>query len=147
MMNEPRLPTGSDLGFGSRGTPLRVLVVESAAHAARLLREADSSGGIGVEAARDPAEALQRLQERGFDAVVIDLPGQQQVAEELFHRIADIDPRLAGRVVFLAGDLSDPATRRFLTAAGRPFLTHPVDPTQLYDLVIRVGLEESPEDG
>jgi DNA-binding NtrC family response regulator len=118
-----------------------VLVVEPAPYAARLLREMNSGGNLGVEGAREPADALRRLRGEPFDVVVIDLSGQWEAAESFFDDVAELDPRLAGRVVFLAGDLSEPEARRFLTRAGRPFLTHPVDPGQLHELVVRVGLE------
>jgi CheY-like chemotaxis protein len=143
LMTEPRLPTGPDLGLEAQGFPLRVLVIGASAHTPGLLQQVGEVTGLGVETAWDPREALRRLREQSYDVVVVDLPYPQMTAEELFMAIVDVDPEQAGRVVFLANDLSDPATRRFLTEAGRPFLTQPVDQHQVYDLVMRVGLGES----
>ncbi len=141
-MTEPRLPTGPDLGLEAVGAPFRVLVIEASAYSAGLLRDTAAPAGLSVDVARDPWEALDRLGEDMYNVVVIDLPNSQVSGEELYSSIVKLDEDQASRVIFLVNDLTDPATRRLLTAAGRPFLTQPVDPLQLYDLVVRVGLGE-----
>ncbi len=141
-MTEPRLPTGPDLGLEAVGAPFRVLVIEASAYSAGLLRDTAAPAGLSVDVARDPWEALDRLGEDMYNVVVIDLPNSQVSGEELYSSIVKLDEDQANRVIFLVNDLTDPATRRLLTAAGRPFLTQPVDPLQLYDLVVRVGLGE-----
>jgi CheY-like chemotaxis protein len=141
-MTESRLPTGPELGLEAVGAPFRVLVIEASAYSAGLLRETATPAGLSVDVARDPWEALDRLGEDVYNVVVIDLPNPQVNGEELYDRIVELSEDQASRVVFLVNDLTDPGTRRLLTAAGRPFLTQPVDPLQLYDLVVRVGLGE-----
>ena len=141
-MTNPRLPTGPELGLEAVGAPFRVLVIESSAYSAGLLREAAGPAGLAIDVARDPWEAIDRLGEDQYNVVVIDLPNSQVTGEELYERIVQLDEDQASRVVFLVNDLTDPVTRRLLTAAGRPFLTQPVDPLQLYDLVVRVGMGE-----
>lgn len=141
-MTEPRLPVGPDLGLEAVGVPFRVLVIEASAYSADLLRDTAAPSGLGVDVERDPLEALDRLSGEFYHAVVVDLPNSQVTAGEIFDRIMDLNEEQANRVIFLVNDLSDPDTRRFLTYAGRPFLTQPVDPMQLYDLVVRVGLGE-----
>ncbi|MGD8699470.1 MAG: response regulator [Gemmatimonadales bacterium] len=141
-MTEPRLPTGAELGLEAVGAPFRVLVIEASAYSAGLLRETAAPAGLSVDVARDPWEALDRLGEDVYAVVVIDLPNPQVSGEELYEGIAQLNEDQTRRVIFLVNDLTDPATRRLLTAAGRPFLTQPVDPLQLYDLVVRVGLGE-----
>lgn len=141
-MTEPRLPTGPELGLEAIGAPFRVLVIEASAYSAGLLRETAVPAGLSVDVVRDPWEAVDRLGEGLYSVIVIDLPNPHVTGEELYERIAGLDVEQASHVIFLVNDLSDPATRRLLTAAGRPFLTQPVDPLQLYDLVVRVGLGE-----
>lgn len=141
-MTEPRLPTGPELGLEAVGAPFRVLVIEASAYSAGVLRDTAAPAGLTVDVARDAWEAVERMGEDGYNVIVIDLPNPQVPGEELYERIAGLNEEQAGRVIFLVNDLSDPATRRLLTAAGRPFLTQPVDPLQLYDLVVRVGLGE-----
>lgn len=141
-MAEPRLPTGPELGLETVGAPFRVLVIESGAYSAGLLRETAVPAGLTVDVARDAWEAVERMGEDVYNVIVIDLPNLHVTGAELYERIAGLNEEQVSRVVFLVNDLSDPATRRLLTAAGRPFLTQPVDPLQLYDLVVRVGLGE-----
>ena len=144
-MREARLPTGPDLGLEAHGAPLRVLVIAASGYTPDLLKEIGEVGGLFVDAARAPLEAIQRLQDEFYEVVVIDLPNPQVTAEELYTAIVDISGEQAARVVFLANDLNDPTSLKFLTGAGRPFLTQPVDPHQIYDLVMRVGLGEPSE--
>ncbi|NIR45877.1 MAG: hypothetical protein GWN32_01740 [Gemmatimonadetes bacterium] len=139
---EPDLPTGLDFGLEAAGIPLRVLVLEPMGHNAGLLEEIGALTGMSVDLVRDTRGALRRLERDRFDAVVIELPAPGMAPIDLFRAIVAIDIDQACRVVFLVNDLSDPTTRKFLTDAGRPFLTMPVDPAELYDLVVRVALEE-----
>ncbi len=145
MLREPGLPTGPDLGLEAYGIPLRVLVIEASAYTAGLLQDVGSPTGLSVEVARDPRGAVRRLRQEFFDAVVIDLPTPHITAQDLFREIVAINLEQAARTVFLASDLGDTATRKFLTGVGRPFLTQPADPIELFDLVMRVGLGDQEE--
>ncbi|UCC48980.1 MAG: hypothetical protein JSV41_02050 [Gemmatimonadota bacterium] len=145
MLREPGLPTGPDLGLEAYGIPLRVLVIEASAYTAGLLQDVGSPTGLSVEVARDPRGAVRRLRQEFFDAVVIDLPTPHITAQDLFSEIVAINLEQAARTVFLASDLGDTATRKFLTGVGRPFLTQPADPIELFDLVMRVGLGDQEE--
>jgi len=144
-MTEPRRPTALELGLGEYGNPLRVLVIGSSNYTPDMIKEVGEAGGLGVEVARDPRDAIQRMQDEFYDVVVVDLPNPQMTAEGLYTYISEANPDQAGRVVFLANDLNDPSTLRFLTEAKRPFLTQPVDPHQVYDLMMRIGLSDIAE--
>jgi DNA-binding response OmpR family regulator len=145
VLREPGLPTGPDLGLEAYGIPLRVLVIEASAYTAGLLQDVGSLTGLSVEVARDPRGAVRRLRQEFFDAVVIDLPTPHISAQDLFREIVAINLEQAARTVFLASDLGDTPTRKFLTDVGRPFLTQPADPIELFDLVMRVGLGDQEE--
>lgn len=131
--------TGFDLAGNGNSTALRVLVLESNGHTGGLVRQAAAHTGIAVDLAREPRMALRRLREAFYDVILIDLPTPGIRDHELFSEISAIDGAHAHRVVFLVNDLGDARTRRFLTDAGRPFLTQHADPAQLSELVARVG--------
>ncbi len=133
---------GSEVGLKTPGLPLRVLVVEGADYAGDLLSESGSPSLFHIESTRDPRQAVRQMRNEFFDAVVVELPHPTMPAEELFRSVIAFDIEQALRMVFIAADLSDPGTRRFLTQAGRPFLTRPVDPIELHNLVLRVALGE-----
>ena len=133
-------PYGPDLGLeAGRGT-IRALVIEGGDYTASLLTETGATNTLTVQSMRDPREALRRLRKEFYDVIVVSLPVAQMGAEELYRGVAALDLEQASRLVFVTSDLADPGIRRFLTAAGRPFLTQPVDPSELNELVTRVGL-------
>ena len=133
-------------GLHTSGTPARVLVIEGSDYAGELLRAREEESGIEVVSARDPRHALKQLQNEFYDAVVVELPHPAMSAGELFRSVISFDLEQALRIVFIASDLSDPETRRFLTQAGRPFLTRPVDLEELHELVLRVASAARPYD-
>lgn len=139
-------PGGSDVGLKTPGAPMRVLVVEGAEYAGGLLRESGDPSMLHIESARDPRQALRQLRNEFYHAVVVELPHPSMSAEDLFRSVVAFDVEQAVRIVFLANDLSDPATRRFLTDAGQPFLTRPVDANELQDMVLRVALGARQDD-
>ena len=121
-----------------RGT-ISVLVIEGSKYAASLLSERRRPGRLSVDSVRDTRLALGRLRSEHYDVIVVSLSPPQGGAEEFYHAVVASDLEKASRIVFLTSDLADPTIRRFLKRAGRPFLTHPVDPKELHDLVVRVG--------
>jgi DNA-binding response OmpR family regulator len=139
---EPRLPTGLEFGLEAYGVDLRVMLIESTGYSAGQLREYVGRAGMEIELARNPRQAIRRLRRQFFDALVIELPTQQMPPDDLFREILGIDHEQATRIIFLVNDLGETTIRKFLTEAGRPFLTLPVDPVELHDLVLRVGLQE-----
>jgi DNA-binding response OmpR family regulator len=131
-----------DVGLDATGIPLRVLVVEPMGYCAAILKEIGALAGFSVDLVRDPRSAARLLQNDSYDVIVVDLPPPHMTATELFRSILAVDIGQACRVVFLVNDLGDSGTRKFLTDAGRPFLTLPADPTELYELVLRVALQD-----
>lgn len=110
-------------------------------HLRRLLERTPLNGDLSVESARDVRQALRRLEDGFYHAVLIELPAPRVGPRELFEHVNGHDPQQARRLVFLANDSLDTTTLRFLSEAGRPYLTKPVEPPELMDLVIRVASE------
>lgn len=93
--------------------------------------------GVQVRSARSIAEATETLGAQRFDGAFIDIWLTDGSGFEVYDWIAAHDPRLAGRVVFITGDiLPTPETQRRLDGAGRPVLSKPFD---LADLDRYVG--------
>lgn len=135
-----------DLQGTADGAALRILVVEGNGHTWGLLQDTIARGGIIVDLAREPRAALASVRERPYDVILIDLATPGVTDRELFDQIEAVDLEQSQRVVFLVHDLSDPSTRRFLTEARRPYLTHPADAADLCDLVFRIGYRNSSTD-
>jgi len=102
-----------------------VLVVEDEAPLRGLVTEVMHGLGHHVGEATTGHEALLRLQERHWDLVMLDLRLPDVDGPTVWARALAPDPRLAGRVVFMTGDIMSAETQGFLDAAGRPFLLKP----------------------
>ncbi len=126
-------------GHAGNGHSARVLVLEGTDYASCLLREAGADRGLVVISPRDPRGALDRLPDDGWDAAVLHLPLPRTPGDDLLSRLETLGPDRKRRVVFLAGEITRPETRRLLTRVGRPYLTPPVEPAELLDLVLRVA--------
>ena len=102
-----------------------VLVVEDEAPLRGLVTEVMHGLGHHVGEATTGQEALIRLRERVWDLVMLDLRLPDVDGPTVWERALAPDPRLAGRVVFMTGDIMSAETQGFLDATGRPFLLKP----------------------
>jgi CheY-like chemotaxis protein len=77
-------------------------------------------------------EALFRLEEEpAYDLVMLDLRLPDVDGQIVWQRALATHPRLAGRVVFITGDIMSAETRTFLDSTERPFLIKPFTLEQL----------------
>ena len=76
-------------------------------------------------------EAIEALAMEGWDVVVCDLMMPDVTGMELHARVAQSDPALASKFVFLTGGATTQEARAFLEEPGRVWLAKPVDPDTL----------------
>jgi two-component system NtrC family sensor kinase len=106
---------------------LRVLVVDDEASVRVALQRYLSSRGHEVETTASGREALARMREDAFDAVIIDMRMPDVSGEQLFGELKARDPSYAERVIFTTGQLVDDAVRTFLASTGRPCVPKPFE--------------------
>ena len=102
-----------------------VLVVEDEGPLREALTEVLQGLGHRVVGVTTGHEALSRLRERTWDLVMLDLRLPDVDGQAVWERALAPDPRLAGRVVFMTGDIMSAETQGFLDEARRPFLLKP----------------------
>jgi len=102
-----------------------VLVVEDEEPLREALTEVLHGLGHRVVGATTGYEALSRLRERTWDLVMLDLRLPDVDGQVVWERALASDSRLAGRVVFMTGDIMSGETQGFLEEARRPFLLKP----------------------
>lgn len=129
-----RLPAaGSDVATSqATTTPLpraparrgRVLVVEDEIALARALTE-QLSQLHDVTVAKNGLEAIERLDEADYGAILCDLRMPGMSGEELYETIERRDTELARRFVFMTGVGFGAEVERFLAGSGRPVLEKP----------------------
>jgi two-component system NtrC family sensor kinase len=121
---EPEAPVAPPPPLPAVGTA-DVLVVEDEGPLRGLIVEAVRDLGHHVVEATTGQEALDRLQTRGYDLVILDLRLPDVEGQAIWHVALAPDRRLATRVIFMTGDIMSGETQRFLDEAGRPVLIKP----------------------
>jgi CheY-like chemotaxis protein len=106
---------------------LHVLVVDDEASVRVALQRYLSSRGHEVETTASGKEALARMREDAFDAVIIDMRMPDLSGEQLFGELKSRDPSYAERVIFTTGQLVDDSVRSFLASTGRPCVPKPFE--------------------
>ena len=102
-----------------------VLIVEDEEALASAVAEALTDAGLKTEWAGDGEEALARIRNATYDAVICDLKMPRLDGVSFYRAIAAAAPTLARRVIFVTGDVADTDAERFLEESGCRWLTKP----------------------
>jgi PAS domain S-box-containing protein len=104
-----------------------ILVVDDEDAIRKLVSTLLSQIGYTVETTGDAKEALLKIDDVGYGAVIVDIrmPGMSGI--ELFNTIKPKRPELAGRFIFITGDTSDENTRVFLEENELSYINKPFD--------------------
>ena len=106
---------------------LHVLVIDDEASVRVALQRYLASRGHEVETTASGKEALARMREDAFDAVIVDMRMPDVSGEQLFQELKARDPSYAERVIFTTGQLVDDSVRTFLASTGRPCVPKPFE--------------------
>jgi PAS domain S-box-containing protein len=112
-------------------TGARILVVDDEPAVLQFLCEKLTGAGHKVETVDNASDALERIKSERYSLILLDikLPGMSGI--ELYRRIQEIAKSLAGRVIFITGDVMGVDTSRFLSKAKAHYVTKPFDTEQL----------------
>jgi len=102
-----------------------VLLVEDERALAAAVGEALTDAGLKVDHAGDGEEALARVRQKTYDAVICDLKMPRVDGMMLYRAIAAATPPLARRVIFVTGDVAGTDAERFLEDTGCRWLAKP----------------------
>jgi len=130
--SRPAIPHASPQAAAPIGR--RILLVEDDLSVVYLVRSALEQGNSLVVAA-DGREALDMLPGQRFDLILCDLRMPGMGGRELYQQLRTIAPALVERLLFISGDTTSAATRDFLRQAGRPLLSKPFTPNDLYQAI------------
>jgi two-component system, NtrC family, sensor kinase len=119
----------------------RVLLVEDDIAVIQLVRAALSEHNR-VVVASEGAEALRLARNGDFDLVLCDLKMPGMGGQQFFERLRTEAPALVARVLFISGDTGSAATRDFLQQTGRPLLSKPFAPSELYRVIATLRTED-----
>ena len=102
-----------------------VLLVEDERALAAAVSEALTDAGLNVDHAGDGEEALARVRQKQYDAVICDLKMPRVDGMMLYRAMAAATPALARRVIFVTGDVAGTDAERFLEDSGCRWLAKP----------------------
>ena len=106
---------------------LHILVIDDEASVRVALQRYLASRGHEVETTASGKEALARMREDAFDAVIVDMRMPDVSGEQLFQELKARDASYAERVIFTTGQLVDDSVRTFLASTGRPCVPKPFE--------------------
>jgi two-component system NtrC family sensor kinase len=110
----------------------RILIVDDESHVRDLLSQIVRELGHVPVCAANGVEALTKIeQEKDWNVVLSDIRMPEMSGDALWRALRAKRPDLAGRVIFLSGDLARAETADFLKEAGRPVLAKPFRITQV----------------
>jgi two-component system NtrC family sensor kinase len=119
----------------------RVLVVDDEEPVGQLLARLLRDLGHRPTVVTSGADALEVLGRERFDLVLSDIKMPGMSGFELHQAIRQRDAELAGRVVFVTGDILSAATQARIAQTGNPFIAKPFQIERLESLV-RTQLSE-----
>jgi PAS domain S-box-containing protein len=103
----------------------RILVVEDEASMRKLLHDVLTLEQHVVVESPDGPTALRLLEEQRFDLVISDIKMPRMSGRELYEHLRRSQPALAERIIFITGDMLNPATREFLQTTPHRVLEKP----------------------
>ena len=115
-----------------------VLIVEDEAALASAMAEAFGDAGFLVDRAGDGEEAMARLEGGQYDVIISDLKMPRMDGIELFGALRKRHPEMAGRIMFVTGDVIGTDAERFLADSGCRWLAKPFRLSELLRLAKEV---------
>lgn len=116
-----------------------VLVCEDDPSIRSLLERVATREGFAVDAATTGAEALRRIEERRYAAIVLDLMLPEMTGAEIIERLRRTDPALLAKIVVITASI--PALNKPPRDVGA-FLAKPFDIHALVSSLRQIANEE-----
>ncbi|MBI3288317.1 MAG: response regulator [Elusimicrobia bacterium] len=103
----------------------RVLVADDEKDIAELMARLMREDGDEVDVVYNGAEALKQLEERAYDLLISDIGMEHAKGTDLYERVKS--KGLATRMLFVTGDILNPAVLGFLSGTKSEYLVKPFD--------------------
>ncbi len=113
----------------------RILLVEDEPSVCDVCLKVLTNQGFDVEIAANGRVAVDKIAERDYDLIIIDLKTPVMDGKELYKIIGERYPKLLDSIVFTTGDYMVEENQEFLEALGEPFLAKPFTPDELIEIV------------
>jgi PAS domain S-box-containing protein len=108
-----------------------LLVVDDEPTVREFLSRVLTESGYEVDVVEDGLAALNRIEDRGYDAILVDIKMPPMSGIELYRRFREIDEVLALKVILVTGDVLGSKTSAFVSEFKVPLVTKPIDLEEL----------------
>jgi two-component system NtrC family sensor kinase len=112
-----------------------ILLVDDERDILELAKRALTEEGYQVDVATDGGQALERLQSSQYDLILCDVKMPGMGGAQFWDQLTSRDSRMAGRVVFVTGDVVGEETADLLRRTAAPSLQKPFDMDELSAMV------------
>ena len=121
-----------------------ILVVDDEPAIRDLMCQVLTSDGHTADQPADSREAVDMIRNHRYDCIIMDLRMPDISGQQLYQIVADTNPALARKVIFMTGDTVRRETREFLEATGNPVFSKPINTgdlrRQIQELAEQQGL-------
>ena len=112
-----------------------ILVVEDEPAICEICLKVLNDESFEIDIATNGKMAEDKLQERDYDLILIDIRTPVMNGTELYQYITNRIPEMAGRVIFTTGNVMAGGIQDFIEQAGRPFMPKPFTTRELRNIV------------
>jgi CheY-like chemotaxis protein len=113
----------------------KVLVVDDEEVIGYLIQRVVNNLGYGVEWVTNCEAALDKITAQRYDLILSDFRMPNMTGEEFYHRLADMEPPMLKKLVFITGDTVSSKTMKFIKDRRIPYLSKPFDLKKLETLI------------
>jgi CheY-like chemotaxis protein len=117
-----------------------LLVVDDDPGVQDLIHDVLSGAGYRVETAFDSNEAMERIAQKNYDGLVLDLVLPAEDGLALYDRILELNPYLRNRIVFISGEAREHQLMRVTRKTGSQVLKKPFNILDLIRVLQDRGL-------
>ncbi len=108
----------------------RILIVDDDEIVVHLIKEILEREGFKTEVARDGIEGLEKIKQNEYDVIISNREMPRMRGEQLYLEVQKLSQKLAKRIIFISGDITD-----FIRSTGNRFLAKPFSHQQLIEVV------------
>jgi CheY-like chemotaxis protein/anti-sigma regulatory factor (Ser/Thr protein kinase) len=112
-----------------------ILVIDDEVGTAKALVRLFHRDGHSVDIAANGHLALAQLQERSYDLILCDLRMPKLDGPGLYRALAQDEPQLLPRFIFVTGDTLSPTAKAFLEESQAPYLVKPFHAEEVRQVV------------
>ncbi len=135
---EEAAASGGASGAENAVKPARVLIVDDEVELAQTLADLLEPLGHDIDLAANGAIALEKIEKKGFDAIISDLRMPVLDGPGLYAALAEKKPEYTKKIVYVTGDTLSPNVHAFLSQTPVPVIEKPYRLSEVQEALAKV---------